>query len=101
LLRIGDVLAIHPRDRIIMLVQATSHAHIGDRLTRCQGRPELAVWLKAGGQFEVHGWEHRSGRWEVKRVTVSAADLQPVVLTPPRPRRVARKGQRQGLLVAS
>ncbi len=98
LLRVADVLAIHPRERVFLLVQSTSLPHVGDRMARCLARPELGVWLQAGGLFEVHGWEQWAGRWQVKRVGVSAADLCPVVLTPPRPRRVARKGQRQGVL---
>ena len=80
---VGDVLAVHPRDRVFLMVQATSLPHVGDRLERCRARPELAVWLQAGGAFEVWGWALRDGRWEAKRVAVQAEDLEPVVLQCP------------------
>jgi hypothetical protein len=95
---VGDLLAVHPKDKVFLLVQVTSLPHVGDRLKRCRARPELAVWLAAGGLFEVHGWSRRCGRWECKRVAVQAEDLGPVLLTPRvRPRR-RRRGERQGLL---
>jgi hypothetical protein len=92
---IADVFAFHPRDRVFLLVQATSIPHVGDRLARCKGRPELAAWLRAGGAFEVHGWALRDGRWAPKRVQVVPGDLEPVVLQAPRCRRRAERGERQ------
>ena len=92
---IGDVLAVHPRDRQFLIVQATSIAHVGDRLKRCQARPELSIWLQAGGMFEVWGWGKRSDKWEVKRVAVNADDMAPIVLQAPRRRRRLKRGERQ------
>src|SRR5262245_14485357 len=92
---VGDVLAVHPRERTFLLVQATSIVHVGDRLKRCRTRPELSVWLKAGGGFEVWGWCKQGDRWEVKRVAVPADDLEPVVLQAPRRRKRPGKGERQ------
>ncbi len=92
---VADVFAFHPRDRVFLLVQATSLPHVGDRLKRCRARPELAAWLQAGGAFEVWGWTTKNGRPEVKRVQVSADDLQPIVLQAPRRRTRLGKGERQ------
>jgi hypothetical protein len=72
---VGDVLAVHPRERVILLVQATSRAHVSDRLKRARARPELAAWLAGGGAFEVWGWAKVAGRWAVKVVAVRPADL--------------------------
>jgi hypothetical protein len=90
----ADVLAVHPRDGIFLLVQVTSAGHLAHRLAKAKHRPELAAWLRAGGRFEVHGWREHAGRWEVRRVEVQGQDLADVVLSAPRPRR-ARKGERQ------
>jgi hypothetical protein len=90
----ADVLAVHPRDRLFLLVQVTTAAHLADRLAKAKRRPELAAWLRAGGRFEVHGWARRGDRWELRRVEVRGRDLTDVVLCVPRPRR-ARKGERQ------
>jgi hypothetical protein len=80
LFHFGDVLAAHPRDRVILIVQCTTRQHLGDR-------------LKAGGAFEVWGWAQRGGQWIVKRVAVEADSLQPVLLqVPPRKRREAQQG---------
>jgi hypothetical protein len=90
----ADVLAAHPRDRLFLLVQATTAGHVAHRLDKAKSRPELALWLRAGGRFEVHGWAHHGGRWLLRRVEVQGEDLADVVLAAPRPRR-ARRGQRQ------
>jgi hypothetical protein len=62
----GDILAMHARDRCILIVQATTAAHAGDRLRKARSRPELALWLRAGGQFQVWGWVRRKRRWVAK-----------------------------------
>jgi hypothetical protein len=90
----ADVLAVHPRDRFFMLVQVTTAGHLAHRLAKAKRRPELASWLRAGGRFEVHGWELRAGRWQMRRVEVRGEDLADVVLFAPRSRR-ARRGERQ------
>jgi hypothetical protein len=85
---IGDVLAVHPRRREILLLQVTSGAHVGDRLAKVRERPALKVWLLAGGQFEVWGWLRRGDRWRVKRLAIRDEDLKalPVVTVPRRSR---------------
>lgn len=92
----GDVLAIDRREPGLLLVQCTSIGHVGDRLAKARNRPELAVWLRAGGRFEVWGWVKRGGRWRVKIVKVDAQSLEPVPLPAPARRRGKRVCQ-QGL----
>jgi hypothetical protein len=89
---VADVIAVHPRDRLMLLVQATSRPHVGDRLKRLQARPETRLLLKTGIAVEVWGW-YRSpaGRWDVVRVGVEADTLAPVPLTPRRRRRASRQ----------
>jgi hypothetical protein len=45
---IGDVLAVHPRERSVLLVQCTSDDDVSDRLMRVKARPELPHLLAAG-----------------------------------------------------
>jgi hypothetical protein len=89
----GDILAANPVHRIVMLVQATSVKNVAARLAKARSIPQLAAWLRAGGAFEVHGWECRGGRWLVRRVGVNAEDLEPVPLSPRAGRR-PRRNQR-------
>jgi hypothetical protein len=82
----ADLLAIHPRDRLFLLVQTTTADHVAHRLAKAKRRPELALWLRAGGLFEVHGWYRRAGRWSARRIAVRAEDLADVILDAPRRR---------------
>ena len=91
----GDVLAAHPGERVVLLVQATTIDHVAHRLAKAKSKPELAAWLRAGGAFEVHGWVCRGGRWQVKRVAVRAEDSGDVVIEAPQRRRRLRRGERQ------
>jgi hypothetical protein len=91
---VGDILAVHPRDQQVLLVQATSAPHVADRLRRVQARPETAMLLRAGVGVEVWGWCRRGDRWKLKRVAVRRGDPAPLVLEAPAPRR-ARRGERQ------
>jgi hypothetical protein len=91
---VADVLAVHPRDRVVLLVQATSADHVSDRLARVRARTETALLLRAGVQVEVWGWRKSDGgKWEVRRVAVRPGDLAAVELTPKRPRRGRRPVQ--------
>jgi hypothetical protein len=83
----ADIIGVHVRDHLFLLVQVTTASHLAHRLKKAQGRPELREWLRAGGHFEAHGWERRDRRWRVRRVAIKAEDLQPVRLTPTRRRR--------------
>jgi hypothetical protein len=90
----ADVLAVRRGEPGTLAIQASTLAHVRDRLDRCRSRPELAAWLAAGNRLEVWGWFKRAGRWKVKRVEVRGEDLADSVLSAPRPRR-RRKGERQ------
>ena len=89
----GDIIGAHPRERRILLVQATSAGHVADRLAKARAIPELTCWLRSGGEFEVWGWRLVDGRWQVRRVAVLADDLAPVVLSTISRRR--RPGERR------
>jgi len=95
LLGFADLVAVHARDRVIMLIQVTTAGHVSHRLGKAKARPELLAWLKAGGAFEVHGWERRGDAWTCRCVGVRPDDLGDVLLAAPRHRR-RRRGSRQG-----
>ena len=85
---IADVLAVHPGERTVLLVQATTAAHLADRLRRVRGQPDLPALLAAGVRVEVWGWARRGGRWHVRRVAVRPGDLAAVTVAElPRRRR--------------
>src|SRR5262245_35086 len=67
---IADVLAVHPRERSVLLVRCTSDGHVADRVKQVQVRSELAVLLAAGVAIEVWGWSCRAGRWHLRRVAL-------------------------------
>jgi hypothetical protein len=91
----ADILAVHQLGKVFLLVQTTTASNMAGRLTKAKGRPELAIWLRAGGRFQVHGWhQDRDGRWQLRCVEVQGDDLAEVILSPARPRR-GRKGERQ------
>lgn len=88
---VGDVLAVHPVRKEVLIVQATSRAHLSDRLRRVQQRHETALLLRAGVAVEAWGWFQRpSGKWEVHRVVVQADSLDALPMTPRR-RRASRQ----------
>jgi len=91
----ADVLAVHPRDKVFMLVQCTSIGNVSSRLKKAQGKGALALWLRAGGLFEVWGW----GPGGVKRVAVQAGDLQATILEKPGRRGRKPVGLFDGILV--
>jgi hypothetical protein len=90
----ADVLAAHPQDCVFLLVQVTTADHVAHRLAKARARPELAIWLKAGGRFEVHGWRQRKGRWFLRRVEAKGKDLEITVLSAPPRRRRLKRGER-------
>lgn len=88
----ADLIAAHPFTRSIMLIQVTSAANVSARLSKSRSKPELAVWIRAGGAFEVHGWKQVDGRWRVRRVAVQLQDIDLTsVETQPLPRRRRRR----------
>jgi hypothetical protein len=93
----ADLLGFHPVQRLFVLVQTTTLANLSSRLAKVQAQPIAALWLRAGGIVEVHGWVRRGKTWTVKRVTVRAEDLQAEVIVAP-VRRQGGRGHRQGTL---
>lgn len=61
----------------ILGVQATSGSNVAARVRKALASPGLAVWLAAGGVFEVWGWAKRGGRGKRKLWTL---DRRAVVL---------------------
>jgi hypothetical protein len=91
----ADVLAAHPRDGLVLLVQATTDDHVEARVEKARQRPEVAAWLRAGGKWECWGWTFRAGCWGVRRVALRPEDLAAVVVQAPPRRRRRRRGERQ------
>ena len=87
---IGDVLAVHPRDGVTLLVQCTSGDHTAHRAAKVCGTAAAAVLLRAGWRIEVWGWVQRAGRWEPRVVPITAEGLQVVAVPQPR-----RRGKRE------
>jgi hypothetical protein len=84
----GDLLAVSDRrEPRFVIVQTTTRDHVAARLAKARQCPELRVWLRAGGAFQVHGWAKRGISWQVKVVDVRAEDLTRVVVQAPRRRR--------------
>ena len=90
----ADVIGIHPIHREVLLVQCTTEAHLGDRLTKAKRLQELAVCLRAGVKVEFWGWRKRGGHWEPRRVAVTGKDLVTVLTTP---RKRAKRERQRGL----
>jgi hypothetical protein len=91
---IGDVLGVHPIRREFLLVQSTSASNVSARLEKARHAPGLAAWLRAGGRFEVHGWQLVEGRWTVRQVELRAEDLATIPVSRPRRRGGRRPVQR-------
>ncbi len=56
-----DVLAAHPEHGILG-VQATTTSNAAARAAKAIAAPSLAVWLAAGGGFQIWGWALRGAR---------------------------------------
>lgn len=69
----ADYLACKPGEGIV-LIQTTDITSASKREKKARSKPELWVWLAAGGRFQVHAWKQPGGpgsRWEmvVREVT--------------------------------
>ena len=56
---IGDLLAVHPDDKPL-LVQVTS-TDVASRLRKVRAAPATPILLAAGWRIEVHGWRKLKG----------------------------------------
>jgi hypothetical protein len=88
---IGDILGVHPGERVVLLIQTTTRDHLADRLRRVRAEPALPTLLAAGMRVEVWGWAKRGGRWHAARVAIRPGDLEAVTIAElPRQRRRRR-----------
>jgi hypothetical protein len=94
----ADVLAAHPGEGVLLLVQATTAGHVAARLSKARMLPDVAAWLRAGGLWECWGWSCQAGRWHVRRVALRPEDLATIVIQAPPRRRRPQKGERQRML---
>lgn len=89
---LADVLAVHVRDRSVLLVQATSDSNVAARVRKIQGLPVAGELLRAGLAVEVWGWSQRAGRWQARRVPVVLDQVQVVAVKPPRRKADKQRG---------
>jgi hypothetical protein len=89
----ADILAIHPGERVILLVQTTSRDHLAERLRRVRACPALLTLLAAGVRVEIWGWAKRNGRWQAARVAVRPGDLEAITIAE-LPRQQRRRSRR-------
>jgi NADH:ubiquinone oxidoreductase subunit B-like Fe-S oxidoreductase len=63
----GDVLACHPGQSSIVLVQVTTASNLAARVTKAKSLPAAKQWLESGGMIELHGWVKRAKQWRCVR----------------------------------
>ena len=80
--RFGDIVAAHPKEKIILIVQSTTLPNLAARKAKALDQPELTAWLAAGGRFELHGWTKKDGVWSMHRVEITEG-LKPISLLRP------------------
>lgn len=73
-----DIIAF--REGEVIGVQATSGAHVAERINKALAIPELVGWLKAGCKFEVWGWSKQGARgkrkmWQLTRRPLLLGDV--------------------------
>ena len=51
-------------------VQTTSWGHTADRLKKILSHENLQIVRDSGIKIEVHGWQKKNNRWEVKIIHV-------------------------------
>lgn len=63
----------------ILGVQTTSRGNIAARRRKILANPLAKLWLLAGGEIEVHGWDQPNGprtSWRVRVVPVEIGDFE-------------------------
>lgn len=75
-----DVVAVHPQQKGVLGVQATTRDHQAHRLAKALAEPRLRTWLQAGNAFHVWGWALVGKRgkrklWDVAMRIVTLDDL--------------------------
>ena len=64
----ADLVAVHPDQRRVLLVQVTSASHFADRLAKVKATPAAALVLRAGVAVEVWAWSPGSPEPRIERV---------------------------------
>lgn len=64
----GDLLACHPVEKKIALVQVTASSGgvFMQHWRKIAGEPRAALWKQSGGQIYLHGWAKRGERGKRK-----------------------------------
>ena len=72
LLGFGDLLAVHPRDRLIAIVQVTTRSNVAARRRKILSLEAHRLWCAAGGVIEIHGWapNKRLPKWDCRRIRI-------------------------------
>jgi hypothetical protein len=71
----ADILALHSDVHGVLAVQATTSAHVQERVQKVQAEPRATLWLRCGNRIWVVGWglrvqEHRK-RWIPRVIKVT------------------------------
>ena len=66
---IVDVLAFRADTPGVLAIQATTAAHVGERMDKIMAEPRAALWCRAGmgRRLQVWGWRKMGGRGQRKR----------------------------------
>jgi hypothetical protein len=76
----ADILAVHPVEHIVLLVQTTTQSNFAKRLRHVQEQLATPLLLDAGVRIEIWGWRKVGGRWHVRREAVQPGDLGTIVI---------------------
>lgn len=52
----ADVLALHPDHTGVLAVQATTGAHVQERVKKIEPLPTATLWMQCGNRLWVVGW---------------------------------------------
>lgn len=75
-----DLVAIHPDQKGVLGIQATSQTNVSKRVKKCLESPHFKTWIRAGNGFCVDGWVKKGAKgkrqlWEVSQRWLNLSDL--------------------------
>ena len=70
LFRFIDIAALHPDEKGVLGVQATSKDHLSTRIKKAESLDSYWLWLACGNGVEFQGWHKPKHIWEVKIIRV-------------------------------
>lgn len=67
-----DIVAIHPKKKGVLGIQATSTTNISHRYKKAMENSALYIWLQAGNKFVIYGWSKKGKKgkrklWELTK----------------------------------